>query len=92
MILYCRLEPSGEVRERDRNLGPKKISATKNHGSRSCAQHRKEVPVGENKKQGAEGGLFEVTKARRRESLKGLRELKNMSKDAGWSSNMRTGN
>lgn len=33
----------------------------------------------------------EVTEAKRRDSLKDLRELKNMSEDAGWPSKMGSG-
>lgn len=50
-----------------------------------------EAPAKEGEKEQEAEDKCEVTEAKRRESLKDLRELKNMSEDAGWSSKMGSG-
>lgn len=82
----------------DINLGPRKIRATKNSGSQDCTQplrgvSRWRLQQGTEKRsrKQRENHGCEITEARRRKSLKDLRELKNMSKDAGWSSKMGIG-
>lgn len=82
----------------DINLGPRKIRATKNSGSQDCTQPprgasrwRLQQGTEQRSRKQRENHECETTKARRRESLKDLGELKNMSKDAGGSSKMGTG-
>lgn len=81
------LKPQDERRYRQQRMG----------GPRSAPSIRgrvgMEAPagVGERGRKQRENHECEVTEARRTESLKDLGELKNMSKDEGWPSKMRTG-
>ena len=50
-----------------------------------------EAPAKEGEKEQEAEDKCEVTEAKRRDSLKDLRELKNMSEDAGWPSKMGSG-
>lgn len=50
-----------------------------------------EAPAKEGKKEEEAEHKCEVMETKRRDSLKDLRELKNMSEDAGWPSKMGSG-